>query len=705
MMSSGVIAPGRRRTTLIVAVGLCTALALIGLVGLSTYRFAEEERRGAEEIVRARAERAVEALGAQMTRALEEAQIALSAVRAFMERTGRPDQIAAEEAARFLRGFDLRVTPVDSVSLIDGDGREVATSLNERSTRMDLTDRAYFRAHVTNPVRAPLVGVLSSHHAHGGPFVPVSARLEDAEGRFAGVALAALDAARIQQMFATLVPEPGDLIGVLTRDGTPLAAYPEAPSDATIHGYRHFIERLRDRPAGDSAMEAFPDNVDRLVAWRTIQPYGFLVVVAVSAGRVLDGAAREIGAVLRDFLIFTLLTLAATTTIVAMVLRDRRVARALTLSEQRFRDFADASADWLWEMDDQLRFTFFSYAPAADSRFDPREALGRTRRELMGGGDLPEAWARHLDDLDRHLPFRDFTYGGRVRDGSAHHFKISGKPVFDPDGRFLGYRGVGANITRLVEAERSRHELQDQLAQSQRLEALGTLAGGIAHDLNNAMVPILALTQANLRRLPEGSQERRNSERVVEAARRARDLVARILSFSRSSKSELVTADLNEALRETLGILVAVTPATIELRHELAAAPATVRASATDLGQTLMNLMTNAIHAIGPRPGRITVRTTIDPVTDRLAALGASADLRYVRLRVEDDGPGIPAEVIDRVFEPYFTTKPVGEGTGLGLSMVHAIVRAAGGVVELRSRNGSTRFDLYFPLDPARASD
>jgi len=254
-------------------------------------------------------------------------------------------------------------------------------------------------------------------------------------------------------------------------------------------------------------------------------------------------------------------------------------------------------------------------------------------------------------------------------------------------------------VTELRTAERRQRE---QLQHSQKLEALGTLAGGVAHDLNNTLVPILALTKIVAKRLPEDSRERKSLGIVVQAGERARDLVKQILAFSRKEAPTRKSFDLGALVGEALTLLRASVPSTISIVENIAAAPPLL-GDPGQLHQVVTNLVTNAAHAIADKIGTITVELaaapgeTITEVTKR--ACGTA-----IRLSISDTGCGMDEATLARMFEPFFTTKGVGEGTGLGLSMVQGIVGQHGGCVKVTSRKGEgTRFDLYLPALDAEA--
>jgi len=281
----------------------------------------------------------------------------------------------------------------------------------------------------------------------------------------------------------------------------------------------------------------------------------------------------------------------------------------------------------------------------------------------------------------------------RGRDGTIKWIYLELDVILDYEGNSTGRIGTLRDVTELRAAAASQKELQRQLQHSQRLEALGTLAGGVAHDLNNTLVPIVALSKVALEELPEDTPVRADIETVIRASERARDLVKKILAFSR--KQDLVQQEVDLALvtREAFQMLRASLPATIEIVEQIGEVP-TLFGDAGELHQVVVNLVTNAAQAIGSKIGSITVSLwPSDEASSHVGGTGPS-----VNLSVADTGCGMDEVTRDRVFEPFFTTKGVGRGTGLGLSVVHGIVTGHGGKITVRSAPGEgTEFTLSFP--------
>lgn len=498
-----------------------------------------------------------------------------------------------------------------------------------------------------------------------------------------------------------------------------------------------------------------------------------------------------------------------------------------TEMERRLRDMIEAASDWFWETDSDFRFVYVSPRIAVITGIAPEDLRGKRWNEVAPTEVEPEDMEAFEEAIAARAPIHKFVYKQTYAKDYFRYLRITGRPVFGPAGEFMGYRGVGSDITAEKEAEARAYRAQErfyhaidtvaqgialfdsehrlsacnaryrnlhraeaeqrvprpgmsfeeilrlrfasgafkppegdleacikaraaaqaagecdtiyeladgrwlqeslrrmpdggsvslwtditdikqaevrrlgleaQLFHSQKLEALGTLAGGIAHDLNNTLVPILALTKLSLRRVPEGSPERTNLEIVAQAAGRARDLVSQIVAFSRKDHGAKTPVRLDAIVAEAFRMMRSSIPRTIDMRSEIGLVP-TIEGDGSQIHQVLVNLLANASQAIGAVPGVITVGVKY---------ISGSTG-RQIDVWVEDTGCGMPKDVQRRIFEPFYTTRAVGEGTGLGLSVVHGIVTNHGGEVRVTSEVGKgSRFDVLLPVDasgPARTS-
>ena len=279
-------------------------------------------------------------------------------------------------------------------------------------------------------------------------------------------------------------------------------------------------------------------------------------------------------------------------------------------------------------------------------------------------------------------------------------------PLFDAEGRCTNYVGTVHDMTARIQSERERAQLQSRLHQAQRIQALGTLAGGIAHDFNNILAAIGGNTDLLLEEIGTDSPMRKPLLEIQKASRRANDLVRQILTFSRSSAPTYEIVDPRPVAAEALELLRATLPSDLELRESFAEDTPSIKADSTQFHQVVVNLVANAAHASGREKGAVEV--LLDAATDAEIPRDTPAPIargRYLRLRVRDQGCGMDAATLKRVFEPFFTTRPPGQGTGLGLSVVHGIVESHKGVIHIDSALGrGTVVSVFLPASEDAAT-
>ena len=296
---------------------------------------------------------------------------------------------------------------------------------------------------------------------------------------------------------------------------------------------------------------------------------------------------------------------------------------------------------------------------------------------------------------------------GQTWQGEFMHRRLRGEdflaqatvnPIRDAAGLITHYLCIIADITPVRREQENQRRLEQQLVQAQKMESLGTMAGGIAHDFNNILTGIIGHCELALANRQENIDDQRELHEILANGRRASDLVSKILTFSRQDQPTMAPMELSTLVEEAVSLLRASTPKTIHFDVQLA--PGRIIADATRIHQVIMNLVTNAVHAMRDRLGVLalkierleTPRHGSEPVRE-LATAGPC-----LRLTVEDNGHGISPENLARIFDPFFTTKKCGEGTGLGLAVVLGIVNSHRGAIRVESQLGrGTRFSLYFP--------
>jgi PAS domain S-box-containing protein len=359
----------------------------------------------------------------------------------------------------------------------------------------------------------------------------------------------------------------------------------------------------------------------------------------------------------------------------------------LTESEELFRLLAQVSPVGIFRTDVKGNIIYVNEKWC--------EFAGITCEYAMG-----DIWTNTIHPSDRREIFEEWSSCVKERGTFKAEYRSIGSvdkevwffgqamPETDEDGHLKGYVGAVTDITNIK-------KLEGQLQQAQKMEAIGTLAGGIAHDFNNILTPILGFADIVKMGLPKGSEIWNHQQEVIKAARRAADLVKQILAFSRLSENERKPLQINLIVKEALKLLRASIPTTIEI-HEDINNSGTVIADPTEIHQIMMNLCTNSYHAMRETGGILSVEL-LQVKVDRDDSLNLTPG-PYLVIKVSDTGKGMDSFTMGRIFEPYFTTKKKGEGTGMGLAVAHGIVKSHGGDIIVYSEPGEgTSFQIYLP--------
>jgi PAS domain S-box-containing protein len=382
-----------------------------------------------------------------------------------------------------------------------------------------------------------------------------------------------------------------------------------------------------------------------------------------------------------------------------MTHKARDAVRDLRESEARLRLASEAANAGLWERDLRAERVYLSPEYLRRIGYAPGELSGDAAQwaELIHPEDRAPVLDALQDCIEGRTPAYEAEYRLRHKDGAYRWFLSRGAVLRGDTDRRARLIGVLIDITARKHAEAAREALEAQLRQAQKMEALGSLAGGIAHDINNVLGAVLG--NAELARQDAGPAHpaQESLAEIRKAALRARDLIQQILAFSRQQQPERRVLETRLVLEECAKLMRATLPTGVVLTVEFAPRVSNVLADATQLHQVLMNLCTNAWQSLEGRPGRITVRVADDELTGAAAGLGLEPG-RYVRVSVTDTGAGMDSVTKARIFDPFFTTKGVGEGAGMGLAVVDGIVSSYGGAVRVESVPGAgSTFHVFLP--------
>jgi len=324
--------------------------------------------------------------------------------------------------------------------------------------------------------------------------------------------------------------------------------------------------------------------------------------------------------------------------------------------------------------------------------YKPEELLGKSTKMLYAD------WSKYkkagevvfIENSEKNGEL----YISRYKDVSGKEFSVEtfGAKLFDENNQWIGNLGIMRDITE-------REQAEARILQAQRMESIGTLAGGIAHDFNNILFPIIGHTEMLLEDVPENSPFRIGLNPIYTGAMRARELVKQILTFSRQDSNELKLMKMQPIIKEALKLIRSTIPTTIEIIQDINPDCGVIKADPTQIHQIVMNLCTNAYHAMEEKGGELKVSLK-EVKFGKLDLINPDMTPGvYAFLTVADTGVGMDRNITDKIFDPFFTTKEVGKGTGMGLSVVHGIATRMGGVINVYSEHGKgTEFHVCLPL-------
>ncbi len=378
------------------------------------------------------------------------------------------------------------------------------------------------------------------------------------------------------------------------------------------------------------------------------------------------------------------------------ITEEIRAEKELKESEKKFRMLVDQAADMLLVHDMDGRIIDVNQASAASYGYSREELLSMKVAALDPDYVQRENSGRFWDRFEMNKPFR-FEARQKRKDGTLFPVEVTlTKLIINEQ---LVIMGLCRDISERKKAEEEKEKIQARLQQAQKMEAIGALAGGIAHDFNNLLFPIVGMSEILLEEIPPDSPEYENIREILTAGKRGSALVKQILAFSRQSEGKKIPVRIQQVLKEVIKMVRATIPANINISHHIENNCGLVMADPTQVHQIAMNLITNAYHAVDPANGDIHIQLK-KAVLESETLVGRDIEPGpYALLTVSDNGCGISSGNMEKIFEPYFTTKEQGKGTGIGLSTVYGIVKEHGGDIQVYSELGKgTTFNIYLPL-------
>lgn len=591
------------------------------------------------------------------------------------------------DLSRLLADVGTSPDSFDAVSVVDRDGTVIATATQASpQARINIADREHFQVHRDRDTDDLFIGKPVLSRRTNTMMVPVTRRINAPDGQFAGVVSVQFDPTRFTAFYGAATVRERDVFSLVGVDGiTRARRVGNRESTGEDISDSQLFQELATRETGMYMGPGRLDGIERLFSFRQLQQYPLVATVGVAMQDILAdantrrrwyyaSAAAATGGVaaFAGFLAFALT-------------RRRQIFEAMRASQRRLQALFEHSNDSILVSDDERRV--IDANPAACN------LVGYTRDELLGlrAEDLYPPDLRPY--VDQH--WQSFMENGRVsgempllrKDGALRDVDFNAVARIEP--------GVHLTVFRDIT---ERKQLERSSLRAQRMESLGTLAGGIAHDLNNALAPIL-MSIAMLREDETDPDKREMLDTINTSAQRGADMVRQVLSFARGVEGRRVTVAIDRIIRDIERIANDTFFKTIRVEVTLAPELAPIVGDPTQLHQVLLNLCVNARDAM---PGGGTLTISARPVEVDALFAGMQEDGRpgpYVMVGVSDTGTGIPSTVVDRMFEPFFTTKALGQGTGLGLSTSLAIVRSHGGFIRVQSAEGrGTSFQVYLPV-------
>lgn len=577
--------------------------------------------------------------------------------------------------------YKLLSADFEGIALYDTDGIIRADGTDEARIGISIAERNYYLAAKEGKTG---VGPMVPSKATGAPIFGLSAPIMSPNGKFIGAVLGVVKAEYLTKYIASIKFGKTGYVFMIDQGGT-IIAHPNEDLILTtnimdITEAKGLVDETIRQKA--KAVEYTLRGKEKVAGICRVTLTGWSIGACQDKDEIMALAYANMNFLLIISCFFVILI------ILAVLFFSKTVSAPVQTTLTTLNHVVDQAAEAFLIIDQNGNVQFANPAAAAifdrplsdivGNPFQPETVTSNHSREILKAIREGTVWNGHIN--------------GARKDGSRYTIALTITPILSPTGKLMCYLAVGRDITQEI-------ILHEQLQQSHKMEAIGTLAGGIAHDFNNILSAIFGYTELAL----DSYEDREGLEsyltQILGAAKRARDLVTHILTFSRKAELGRKPMIPKYVIKDTLKLLRASLPSTIEIRESLISS-AVVMGNDTQIHQMTMNLCSNAGYAMEESGGILDI--TLDETTVENDVRFQYPDLkpgRYLRLKVADSGGGISADILERIFEPFFTTKPTGEGTGLGLSVVHGLVKSLEGEIMVTSQIGKgSTFTILLPI-------
>jgi signal transduction histidine kinase/ActR/RegA family two-component response regulator len=678
---------------LIIATGVLLIASLTGSAAYDGWRLRQQLMAGTNRELGNLAR----ALADESARSLLAVDVLLRDTATWYEQSAtKLDAVSAALAAR-----GASVPQVSVLSIVDSTGRQRFRSRDTHEPAADVSDRPYFQVQRDRTDAGMYINEPFVTRTEQLPGLVVSRRLSKPDGSFDGVVTAIVTLQRLQGMFSAIQLGDGSALLLALEDGTLVVRQPYIEG---VEGTVKFPEvvAFREGPPVGRAVSPM-DGRTKLVAAVGVGNRTLTLAITRDEEVALRPWHDAIWSAAVRTVVLSLLVMLTVSALLRQLRRLELGEDALRQSEERYAMAMEAAneghAEW-----NLLEDTIFSSDKWNALHNVPPHVSIATLKDLqreivLHPDDAVAVKAAVADHLEGRAPAIELEYRVRLPENHWRWVHLRGRRLLGGGGKPLRLFFAALDVSERKAAEADKAGLEARLQQTQRLEALGTLAGGIAHDFNNILGAILGFGQMTQQQVEPDSAARRHIDRVLQAGGRARLLVRRILDFSRSGVAERVPVDFQAVVEEVVAMLKPSLPVGLQISVRLDAGHAAVIGDATQLYQVVMNICTNAAQAMGDTGLMELTLPRVELRAPRSMLQGELGSGPHVRLDVADRGAGIAPEVLARMFDPFFTTKKVGEGTGLGLSVVHGIVADLGGAIDVVAREeGGTQVSVWLPV-------